>query len=345
MCSKDIALIAVALGGLATAAAAGTCTDTLYLQSFTRYQKTCHIKKNGIVDSTKDSVSVVSTAGRLDPSLILPISRPVGFDADTVLAPLAFAANCGSDSISNVRFWRGIDAPGAGNYGVETRVTSGGEITLQEVVRQLGSTNYSNPDGSIVQFLSYYPISPKRGASAYDIGVLDTSVGALGGIVGSQAVLYKGNFAVNMQYYSMLGTLPTSGITYAMSYQKAAFLKYADSVTHGSYDSLRLTSVAYATLYKKTALTYEASNPTGISARASAASPSFALLRTVEGWRLTTATAATGFVRDSQGRLLRTFPAATSFDWDGHAQNGRPAARGIYLVGFEGQGARILALP
>lgn len=345
MQSNRITLTAIILGGMATAASAGACADTLYLQSFTRYQKTCYIMKNGAVDSTKDSVSVVSTAGHLDPSLILPISRPVRFDADTVLVPLAFAANCGSDSISNVRFWRGIDAPGTGNYGVETRVTSGSEILQQEVVRQLGSIDYGNPDGSLVHFLSYYPISPKGKASTYDIGVLDTNVGAQGGLVGTQAILYKGNAAVNMQYYPMLGTLPASGITYAMSYQKAAFLKYADSVTHGNYDSLRLTSVAYATLYKKNVLTYKTSNPTEISTRALAASPSFSLQRMADGWRLSTATAAVGFVRDSQGRLLRTFPAATSFDWDGHAQNGRPAARGIYLVGFEGQGARILALP
>lgn len=338
MCSKDIALIAVALGSLATAATAGACGDSLYLQSLTRIDKTYHMK-----GATIDSATVQRSIP-LD-SLVLaapaPIPSMVG-QADTLYTLLAFAPNCGTDSVSQVRTFRVVDSFSKDGMGNVKR-----QIVGSEVPQTLRAAVYSDPgrilpSGETVLFQQAWWIGAKGASSpTWELVVPQGGSAAIAATSFANAWIYSGNSV-------QTSTFP-SGVDYVDKGVQASMHRYGGYyvdtlLAKTSHDSALIVLRAYEGTYSFTQQSYVQGGSTGIVHHAEARS-AVSLQRLADGWRLSTTTAAVGFVRDSQGRLLRTFPAATSFDWDGHAQNGHQAARGIYLVGFEGQGARILALP
>ena len=338
MCSKDIALIAVALGGLATAATAGACGDSLYLQSLTRIDKTYH-KKGTVIDS-----ATVQRSIPLD-SLVLAAPAPVPSileQSDTLYTPLAFAPDCGTDSVSQVRLFRVVDSFSKDGMGNIKR-----QVVGTELPQALRAATYSDagrvlPTGETVLFQRAWWVGAKNSKNpTWELVVPQGGSAAIAATSFANAWIYSGNSV-------QTSTFP-SGVDYVDKGVQASMQRYrgyyVDTLlAKTSSDSALVVLRAYEGIYSFAQQSYAQGGSTGIAQHVEVRS-TVSLQRLANGWRLTTATAATGFVRDSQGRLLRTFPAATSFDWDGHAQNGRPAARGIYLVGFEGQGARILALP
>lgn len=338
MCSKNIALIAAALGSLAATATAGACGDSLYLQSLTRIDKTYH-KKGATIDS-----ATVLRSIPLD-SLVLAAPAPVPAmlgQSDTFYTLLAFAPDCEKDSVSQVRIFRVVDSfskDGMGNikrqvigtemlqalraatYADQGRILPTGESVLFQKAWWIGAKNATNP--------TWEPVVPQGGSTA----IAATSF--------ANAWIYSGN---SVQPYWFPAGVDYTDKNVQISMQRYRNYYIDTALGKSSSDSALIVLRAYEGIYSFIPQSYSQGSSTGIAQRAEARS-AISLQRLAAGWRLTTATAATGFVRDSQGRLLRTFPAATSFDWDGNAQNARPAARGIYLVGFEGQGAKVLALP
>ena len=338
MCSKDIALIAVALGGLATAATAGACGDSLYLQSLTRIDKTYHMK-----GTTIDSATVQRSIP-LD-SLVLAAPAPVPSmigQSDTFYTLLAFAPNCGTDSVSQVRLFRVVDSFSKDGMGNVKRQIVGSELSQSLRAAVYSDAGRILPTGETVLFQQAWWIGPKGASSpTWEPVVPQGGSAAIAATSFAKAWLYSGN--------SVQTSMFSPGVDYTDKGVQISTQRYRNYlvdtlIAKTSHDSAAVVIRAYESVYAFTQQSYVQGGSTGIAQHAEARS-TVSLQRLANGWRLSTTTTAVGFVRDSQGRLLRTFPAATSFDWDGHTQNGRPAARGIYLVGFEGQGARILALP
>jgi hypothetical protein len=338
MQSNSIALTAIVLGGMATAASAGACGDTLYLQSLTRTDKTYH-KKGAAIDS-----ATVQRSIPLD-SLVLAAPAPVPSmlgQSDTLYTLLAFAPDCGTDSVSQVRLFRVVDSfskDGMGNvkrqvvgtessqamrassYADPGRILPTGETVLFQQAWWVGAKGAKNP--------TWEPVVPPGGASA----IVATSF--------ANAWIYSANSVQTSMFPHAVDYLDKGSQASMQRYRSY----YIDTLlTKTSSDSALVVLRAYQGLYSFTRQSYEQGS-SGIIAQRVDARSAISLQRLADGWRLTTATAAAGFVRDPQGRLLRSFPATTSFDWDGRTQNGRTAGHGIYLLGFEGQGTRVLALP
>lgn len=338
MCSKNMALIAFALGSLAATATADACGDSLYLQSLTRIDKTYHVRGT-VIDS-----ATVQRSIPLD-SLVLAAPAPIPLtleQSDTFYTPIAFAPNCGTDSVSQVRVFRVIDAFSKDGMGNVKRQVIGTELSQPLRVATYSDPGRILPTGETVLFQQAWWIGTKNAKNpTWEPVVPQGSSTAIAATSFAKAWIYSSN--------SVQTSMFMPGVDYTDKGVQISLQRYRsyliDTVLGKvGHDSATAVLRAYEGVYSFTQQSYTQGGSSGIAQHPDIRS-AVSLQRLANSWRLTTTTAAVGFVRDSQGRLLRTFPAATSFDWDGHAQNGHQAARGIYLVGFEGQGAKILALP
>ncbi len=339
---KPLAVLSLAVVATVAGPVKAACTDTLYLQSFQKIQKTYHVQKSGAIDSTVETVPVRASEGLLDLSLFAPVDVPTTYTTltDSAALPVAFAAGCGDDGTSNVRMWHVVNAPSTNALGVATRsVTRSESVRSLNVTRQ-STTYYLSGLGDTLKFQSFYKITPVGSSVLEDyIGVLNADDSAVGAQVGARAVLYKSGSG-SIRSFTTSACLPSTGLTYNMRSEADSLLALKSQVTGGDYDSLQVTVTGYATVYRTSALSYMAST-TGIS-RATSREP-LRVIRTAAGWKLSSPVAAAGFIRDASGRLLRSFPAGTSFTWDGTVSGA--AVHGVYLIGFEGRGARVLAVP
>ena len=318
---------------LGAASAGATCTDSMSLASFVRTDKHFRLTANGVVDSSRKSASYGSG---LDLQQAVPVTAPVEFSdyKDSLLLPVRFAANCGSDSVSQVRIWRGVDSAGKDKYQADVRVSSGSEVLRTFKPMAIGGVIV----GSLT-FSSYWPIESADGKrTLYYFGVLKGGSGVIGALTQSRAVAYKGGHVVSMQSYPMVSTLPGADeLASTQSTQVAALLNdWKAKLSDGTYDSATID-------FRSLDLKYDFAS-TGVAVRAGVTGAS--VLRTqADGWLLASRIAAPGAVRTLDGRLLRRFPAGTSFLWDGRNSQGQQVTRGVYLMGFEGQAFQRLVVP
>jgi len=322
---------------LGAASAGATCTDSMSLASFVRTDKHFRLTVNGLVDSSQKSASY---GGGLDLLQAVPVTVPVDFSTyrDSLLLPVRFAANCGSDSVSQVRLWRAVDSSGKDKYQADVRVSSGSEVQRSFKPMALGAQGFAIT-GGVLSFTSYWPIASASGKETlYYFGVLKGGSGVVGALAQSRSVAYKGGEVKNMSSFPMVSVLPgPQGLASEQASQVGEFQNsWKAKLADGTYDSVAIN-------FRSLDLKYDFASAS-IAVRTGAAGAS--VLRTrADGWLLTSDVAAPGAVRTLDGRLLRRFPAGTSMLWDGRNAQGQQVTRGVYLMGFEGQAFQSLIVP
>jgi hypothetical protein len=334
------ATVLAVLGG-AVLAQAGACRDTVYLQGLTRTAKTFRYTSSSADSNATTEAMLTSSGSALDS--ILPVPVPTAFSSyvDSLSLPLAFAANCPGDSVSSVLLWRAVDSAGSGG-----RIRLGAQRTEALQARAFFDTTYFLvPGGDTIKLSQYWPVGHAGHAdSLYQIGTLFGDDSLRGGFLETRALLYKGN-SINMLRYPMAATLPGAGLTAMQKEQIGAYQAYADSVKSGRYDSLVIASWGYASVYGSAARSYSSGSSTAIASRTAASSAALKVSYDGTAWTASAAKASVGFVRGLDGRQVRAFPAASSFTWDGSSASGQRLSRGVYVLGFEGQGAKAVVLP
>lgn len=329
-----IAIAATVALGLSAAPSFATCTDTLFLQSLTRTEKTYRIK-----GATIDSSTATKKVPLDSLFLAVPSAVPAFKLWDSVTTLLRFVPDCGSDSVSPALRLRVVDTFATDLMGAVTRkFRTAQEVTnLKAVSVDAHKVLLSSTDTLDIQ-KSWKLTVPGQTKAAHEVVVLAGEGVARGAATGAVARTFTKN-SVNASSFPWSSDLPGKGVANSFDYYLTAF-----TATNASGpDSVVISLLALEGVYGTTHQDYLATS-TGI-ATARQASSRLGVSSVSEGWKVSGDKAAAGFVRRLDGRLVKTFPAGTSFVWNGRDANGMKAGRGLYLVGLEGQGAATLAVP
>ncbi|MEN9353295.1 MAG: hypothetical protein RL318_620 [Fibrobacterota bacterium] len=346
MRSTSAIITAVVLGASAVPAFA-TCADTLFLQSLTRTEKTYRKIGNQI-----DSSSVVKRIAMDSLAQAAPPTVPAGEKStDTSRILLSFSPDCGADSISTAQTFRVVDTFSTDLKGNVKRSLAGRveEMRFKAVTTDNPGVQFAN--GDVIMFKKSWSLSlPGNTKEAtYDVVIIENETAIRSAVAGGIARSYTtqataGGTSTSMKsgFYGMSGQYPGKGIGAAY----ATFLNYFNGAfanqVAGS-DSIIVRLVSLDAEYDVVHQNYAPNGVTGIVAAPQAAKVGVANLG--DGWKVSTSTPAAGFVRSLDGRMVRRFPAGASFVWNGREAAGQKAGRGVYLVGFEGQGASTLVVP
>jgi hypothetical protein len=324
------------LAALGAASAGATCTDSLSLASFVRTDKHYRLTSSGLVDSTVKSTTYNGTGDLIQ---AVPVPVPVDFNSyrDSLLLPIRFAANCGSDSVSQVKLWRSVDSAGKDKLQADVRVTAGAEVVKSMKAMAAGGLTFGITGGTL-SFSSYWPIADATGKDTlYYFGVLKGGAGVIGALAQARSVAYKNGDVKNMSSFPISSVLPgPAGLAAEQSIEVSQLQgNWKALLDAGTYDSVAID-------FRSLDLKYDFAS-VGIAAHSGAAG---AGVRTVaNGWMMSSDVAGAGVVRSLDGRVLRQFPSGKSFQWDGRNAQGQPVAHGIYLVGFEGLDVRRVVVP
>lgn len=330
------AIVATAALGLAAAPGFATCTDTLFLQSLTRTEKTYRVKGATIDSSTVTKVIALDSLLKAAPPAVPAYKL---WDSATTL--LRFVPDCGSDSVSPASRFRVVDTFATDLMGAVTRKfrTAQELANLKTVSVDAHKVLLSAADTLDIQ-KSWKLTVPGQTKAVHEVVVLAGESVARGAASGAVARTFTKS-SVSASSFPWSSDLPGKGVANSMSYYLSTFIASAAAATGA--DSVVVSLVAMEGVYGTTHQEYLAA-PTGIAAVRKVSSR-VGVSSVSEGWKVSGDKAAAGFVRRLDGRLVRSFPAGTSFVWNGRDVNGMKAGRGLYLVGLEGQGVSTLALP
>lgn len=342
------AFIASAVLGASAGPAFATCADTLFLQSLTRTEKT-YRKVGSQIDTTVKvkPIALDSLAQAAPPTV------PAGEKStDTARILLSFMPDCGPDSISLAQTFRVVDTFTTDIKGNVKRSLAGRVEEMRMKGKTTDKPGIQFHDGSVLMFKKTWTLmNPGNdSATAFEVVIIDKESEIRGAVAGGIARAYTttsttGGTSTSMRssFFAMENQYPGKGLDAA----NASFLGHFN----GSFanqaagaDSIVTRLVALEATYDLVRQTYAANGvSTGIQTATQRAKPGVANLG--GSWKVSTSTPAVGFVRSLDGRMVQQFPVGASFVWNGRDASGMKAGRGVYLVGFEGQGASSLALP
>jgi hypothetical protein len=335
MKSDALALAALILGA-AAAPSLATCADTLYLQRMLRTETLYRIQGTSVDSSTTSRIIPLD-------SLVLaaPPTIPAGLTStDTARTLLSFVPDCGSDSVTTAMTFRAVDTFVTDLKNNVTRTPAG---SLQSLPFRTVTTSDAGrilPSGDTIYFQAAWTLTPSGDTAVRFETVVPSGDDTIrGATTGGTAWLYKSG-KVSISSYPMQDAFPGKGVASNLSTFRSGFLSQASG---SSYDSAVVRLVSLQNVYDTGAHSYAAQGATGIASRQVQSKVGIAAV--AGGWKVTSTLAGEGFVYRFDGRLLRRFPVGSSFVWDGRDACGQSVGHGVVLVGFQGQGASVLALP
>lgn len=310
-------LSTIALAPLARAA----CTDTLYLSGLRQFSLTFRNVNPGTWDSIVVPLTQIGDARSLSKAPML--------DTATLVFPVQFQSNCGTDSTDEATFLRlrdigftqrGDDAWKSVNdtYKKTVRVEAWGPVTLGPVAlrafwevdgnkHQIGKLGVAKPSAYHVQFQAFRFLS---GNGSY------------------RYIAYPG-------YTVPLRTMAFENVSEYITALKPAL----DSVGKG------LDSVRVSARITETSFDYEPTNwslTTSVHSRASR-KPAFVSYRTTHGYVFVLPQPTPLTILSAEGKVVRQLPAASAPSWDGRDAQGHKVPRGVYMV--RGLGLGVLRIP
>lgn len=310
-------LSTIALAPLARAA----CTDTLYLSGLRQFTQSFRNVNPGTWDSVVVPLTQIGDARSL--------SKAPMVDTSTLVFPIQFQSNCGSDSTDEATFLRlrdigytsrGDDAWKTVNdtYKKSVRVEAYGPVTLGTVSLRA----FWEVDGQKHQIAKSGSAKP----AAYHVQF--------------QAFRFKGGNG-SYQYIAYPGyTVPLRAMAFDNVSEYVTALKPAlDSVGKG------LDSVRVSARITETAFDFEPTNwslTTSVHSRASR-KPAFVSYRTTHGYVFVLPQPTPLTVLSAEGKIVRQLPAASAPMWDGRDAQGHKVPRGVYMV--RGLGLGVLRIP
>lgn len=330
---------------LATAgAASAACTDVVYLQSLVRTERSWTLKAGALADST------VSTRAIPMDSLILaaPPKVPAGLtDADTAIVPLSFALDCGAETAAT-RVHLSVDTSKTDIRQNVTRVNTA-RIETSALKAVTGNSSANNKmsvivgSGDTVTYQADWSLTaPGAARAAYVLIVPEGGQDIEGAQVGAISRAYKGR-SVASSFYKLAGTYGFEAADSLAAYYAKVY-RVDQAAENAQADSVRLSVVTLKGIYDTKPVSY-ASQGAAVGIAAARGGARALVAAVPQGWRVTGAGVATGFVRSLDGRLVRSFPAGTSFVWDGRGAEGAKVRSGAYVLGFENGEAATLVLP
>lgn len=334
-CSAFLAASILATAGAASA----TCADTLYLQSLVRTEHTIRVR-----GAVTDTVKVVKSIPMDSLIQAAPPRIPAGqASLDTARILLSFTPDCGTDSVSTAKTHLAVDSFKLDLRGNAVRIPAGRIEEIRYKAVKAGWTGRILSSGDTVWFQQSWVLSqPGSGSSSFSAVVYKGGQDILGAVTGAVSRKYTKS-STSIGYFTMGEELPGKGVDAVFSYYGKTYLTDA-AADNAAADSAVVQLVSLVGVYDTKAVTYA---PQGIAVGiAPVRGVSRAGVSAVaQGWKVTGSGVATGFVRSLDGRLVKSFPAGSSFVWDGRGAEGAKVRSGLYVVGFENAEAATLAVP
>lgn len=318
--SKVLAATLLATVALAPLARA-TCTDSLYLSGLRQFSLSFRNTATNIWDSTVVPLTQIGDARSM--------SKAPMVDTSTLMFPIQFLSNCGSDSTDEATFLRlrdvgyterGDDLWKAVNdtYKKRVRVESYGAVTL-------GGTSLKG----------FWEVNGQD----HQIGKIGTASPAAYHVQ-FQAFRFRGGNG-SYQYIAYPGyTVPLRSMAFENISQYIDALKPAlDSVGKG-LDSVRVSARITESVFSYALTNW--SLTTSVHSRASR-KPAFVSYRTTHGYVFVLPQPTPLSILSAEGKIVRHLPAASAPSWDGRDAQGHKVPRGVYMV--RGLGLGVLRIP